>query len=259
MLRALQAEMPLERFVYVADNGHAPYGDRDDTHVLKRSHVIADYLMASHGIKALVVACNTATAAAIHTLRAEYPELPIIGIEPALKPAAASSKTGVVGVMATRATLNSEKFGRLLKSLQGSARFVLQPCDGLADAIERSDTTKIAALCHEYTLAMGRFGRAAGDMDTLVLGCTHYPFVSGELQALVGGQTVLLEGGAPVARQTRRLLERAGIAVPDMSGPGMPLAKNDSVFYSTGNLGLLDSGVQRWLQLNTDTLALDLA
>lgn len=257
VLRALQAELPQEHFVYVADNGHAPYGERDDAHVLQRSQVITDFLVASHGIKALVVACNTATAAAIHTLRAAYPELPIIGIEPALKPAAARSQTGVVGVMATRGTLNSEKFARLLEGLQGSARFVLQPCDGLADAIERSDTEKIHALCSNYTRAMGPFGQAQACMDTLVLGCTHYPFIADALQALVGVHTAMLEGGAPVARHTRRLLETAGIAVTQAAEPTR-LAPAP-VFYSTGNLGLLDSAIQRWLRQDARVLRLDLA
>jgi glutamate racemase len=253
VLRALQAEMPLEHFVYVADNGHAPYGDRDDDHVLKRSHAIADYLIATHRIKALVVACNTATAAAIHTLRQAYPELPIVGIEPALKPAAATSKTGTVGVMATRATLNSEKFSRLMASLQGSATFVLQPCDGLADAIERADTARTQALCTEYTQAMGRFGLDNAAIDTLVLGCTHYPFVADTLQALVGPSITLLEGGAPVARHTRRLLEKANLLENTAQ---VAQGLRQTVFYSTGKLELLDSGLKRWLQLDTATQAL---
>lgn len=257
VLRALQAELPLERFVYVADNGHAPYGERDDAHVLRRSHAIADYLIASHGVKALVVACNTATAAAIHTLRAAYPELPIIGIEPALRPATALSKTGVIGVMATRGTLNSEKFRKLLEGLHGSATFVLQPCDGLADAIERSDTARTLGLCTEYTRAMGRFGGADGEMDCLVLGCTHYAFAAPELTALVGHHVSLIEGGLPVARQTRRLLEklRPGVlaAEPATQTPQVPL------FYSTGKLDLLESAVHRWLQLDCPTLSLHLA
>ncbi|RFO98968.1 glutamate racemase [Rhodoferax lacus] len=258
VLRALQAELPQERFVYVADNGHAPYGERDDAHVLRRSHAIADFFVASHGIKALVVACNTATAAAIHTLRAVYPMLPIIGIEPALKPAAANSQTGVVGVMATRATLNSEKFARLLESLHGKATFVLQPCDGLADAIERSDTTRTLALCSDFTRAMGRFGQAPGEMDTLVLGCTHYAFAAPELQSMVGGQTVLLEGGAPVARQTRRLLEAAHTlrGLPEPGGNRQDVAP--AQFYSTGNVRLLDSALQRWLHIRASATALDL-
>ena len=256
VLRALQAELPLERFVYVADNGHAPYGERDDAHVLKRSHAIADYLIASHGIKALVVACNTATAAAIHTLRTAYPELPIIGIEPALKPAAAASKTGVIGVMATRGTLNSEKFRKLLESVQGAGTFVLQPCDGLADAIERADRQRTLSLCSEYTKTMGRFGTAAGSLDCLVLGCTHYAFAATELQALVGRQVQLIEGGVPVARQTRRLLEKSDLCQPEnLYRPTLGPCP-EGVFYSTGDLGLLESALQRWLQRDCKVLAL---
>ena len=256
VLRALQAELPLERFVYVADNGHAPYGERDDAHVLKRSHAIADYLITSHGIKALVVACNTATAAAIHTLRAAYPELPIVGIEPALKPAVALSKTGVIGVMATRGTLNSEKFRKLLEGMHGGGTFVLQPCDGLADAIERFDSTRIQSLCGEYTRAMGSFGSAEGEIDSLVLGCTHYAFVTAELTALVGKPFNFLEGGAPVARQTRRLLDQAHPSALNQSPVLLPTIS--PIFYSTGNANLLESAVQRWLKVNCETQALQL-
>ena len=256
VLRALRAELPLERFVYVADNGHAPYGERDDAHVLKRSHAIADYLITSHGIKALVVACNTATAAAIQTLRAAYPELPIVGIEPALKPAAALSKTGVIGVMATRGTLNSEKFRKLLAGLHGAGTFVLQPCDGLADAIERFDTNRIQSLCGEYTQAMGNFGGTSGEMDCLVLGCTHYAFVDSELATLVGNQINLLEGGAPVARQTRRLLDQFRPGTLNQNPASAQ--SNLPMFYSTGNVNLLEYAVQRWLKMNCKTLALHL-
>lgn len=258
VLRALQAELPQERFVYLADNGHAPYGDRDDSHVLQRSHAIADFLVQRHGIKALVVACNTATAAAIHTLRAAYPDLPLVGIEPALKPAAVISKTGVVAVMATRATLNSEKFARLLEGLQHSATFKLQACDGLASAIERSDTASILELCTTYTRALGRFGTSAGDIDTLVLGCTHYPFVAEVLQALAGSQTALLEAGAPVARQTRHLLEKFGIAMPSATPSGTVPTVATPLFYSTGNIALLDSAVRRWLHLEVASVATSL-
>ena len=178
VLRALRAELPLEPFVYIADSGHAPYGERDDSHIIARSHAITRYLLEHHHIKALVVACNTATAAAIQRLRQDFPELPIVGIEPALKPAASNSKTKHIGVLATRGTLNSEKFRALLASLQDQAHFVVQPCDGLADAIERDDAIKTEALCAYFTRAMGQFGLNPGEMDTLVLGCTHYPFAS---------------------------------------------------------------------------------
>lgn len=253
VLRALQAEMPRERFVYVADNGHAPYGERDDTHVLKRSHAIADYLIASHRIKALVVACNTATAAAIHTLRAAYAGLPIVGIEPALKPATTISQTRNIGVIATRGTLNSDKFHTLLASLQGAATFQLQPCDGLADAIERSDHRRIAALCAQYTQALGTFGTQAGQMDCLVLGCTHYVFVADELSRCTGAGVTMLEGGAPVARQTKRLLQAAPVA-PHLA-PG-ELAGSATVYYSTGDTALLDLAVSRWMQAEARTQAL---
>ncbi|MCX8519940.1 MAG: glutamate racemase [Rhodoferax sp.] len=257
VLRALHREMPHERFVYVADSGHAPYGERDDGFVLERSRKIADHLIARHAIKALVIACNTATAAAIHVLRSTYTELPIIGIEPALKPAAATSKTGMVGVMATRGTLGSEKFCNLLASLDGSARFVLQPCDGLADAIERADASRTLALCQLYTTAMGSFGFGPGAMDTLVLGCTHYPFASQVLQSVLHQPLALLEGGLPVARQTRRLLEQPA-AICAASSPINTALSNPAQtrFYSTGEPSLLDAATQRWLQLRTQTAPL---
>lgn len=253
VLRALRAELPHERFVYVADSGHAPYGERDDAHVITRSHAITRYLRDQHGIKALVVACNTATAAAIRLMRQDYTDLPIIGIEPALKPAAASSKTGVVGVMATRSTLQSQKFLALLATLQDQARFVLQPCDGMVDAIEREDAIKKEALCSAYTGAMGRFGLNDGEMDTLVLGCTHYPFVEPELRRCIGEQVSLLEGGAPVARQTRRLLaEQHLLAPPHAQGSGV-------TFFTTGKADMLANAVRRWLQLDAPISALQIA
>lgn len=248
VLKALLAELPLERFIYVADSGHAPYGERDDTHVIARSHAITDYLIRQHRIKALVVACNTATAAAIKRLRSDYPQLPIVGIEPALKPAAAQSKTGRIGVMATRGTLNSEKFRGLLETLHGKATFVLQPCDGLADAIEQDNTTKMIAACAMYTRAMGTFGNKLNEMDALVLGCTHYPFVSGTLRQWVGPSVAFFEGGVPVARQTRRILTDAGTLVL-ASGPNAPPAGPTLAthFCTSGNPELLRSAVARWL------------
>jgi len=257
VLRALRAELPLEPFVYLADSGHAPYGERDDAHVIARSHAITRYLVAHHHIKTLVVACNTATAAAIKLLREDYPNLPIVGIEPALKPAATQSRTKHIGVMATRGTLNSEKFRALLESLHGQATFVLQPCDGLADAIERNDATKIVAACAHSTGAMGLFGSEAGEMDTLVLGCTHYPFAADTLHSMVGEQVVFLEGGAPVARQTRRLLaERGWLRQPDTTPPQ---DAPSPIFASTGNPQTLRSAIERWLQLTVTVQSLTIA
>jgi glutamate racemase len=252
VLRALHAELPAEQFVYVGDSGHAPYGERDDTHVLQRSHAIADYLVAHHHIKSLVVACNTATASAISRLRAAYPALPIVGIEPALKPASLQSKTRTVGVMATRGTLRSEKFKSLLDSLASDCTFRLQPCDGLADAIEHAQTEHIDLLCQTYIQSLGEFGNAPGQIDTLVLGCTHYPFVSSTLQLLTGDSVSLMDAGAPVAQQTRRLLAKMALLAPEMdkAAGGEVAARANTTYLTTGEPALLETALQKWLCAN---------
>ena len=250
ILKALRSELPHERFVYVADSGFAPYGERDEAHVQARALSITQHLLQQHRIKALVVACNTATALAIHLLRDQYPQLPIVGIEPALKPAVALSKTGVIGVMATRGTLESDKFKRLLSSLEGQARFVLQPCSGLALAIEQFDAVQIQAACAQYIGALGAvssFGTQHGQIDTLVLGCTHYPFAEAALRLGTGPDVTYLEGGEPVARQTRRLLEAASAL--NTTDIRHTVAKSQVTFYSTGDGQPLQSASQRWLGL----------
>ncbi len=239
VLRALRAELPHEAFVYVADSGFAPYGERGDAHVVERSRIVVRGLRERYGIKLLVVACNTATAAAIHLLRAENADLPIVGVEPAIKPAVANSRTRRIGVMATRGTLNSAKFKLLLDTQRADADFVLQPCDGLAHAIERGDAPEIEALSRDYTLAMGRFGSEMGDIDTLVLGCTHYPFAGDLLQQLAGAQTRLVETGVPVAQHTRRLLAAADALQSDGQG-GLLL-------HTSGNVAALRDAADRWL------------
>lgn len=254
VLQALQAELPREHFVYWADSGHAPYGEKSDVFVRQRSLAIAQHLVEHYRIKALVVACNTATAAAIHELRAQYPHLPLIGVEPALKPAIALSQTRRIGVIGTRGTLGSEKFHRLLNSLQGQAEFVVQPCNGLALAIEQStqaesdeqSVNKISALLRDYTGQMGAFGSAAGQMDTLVLGCTHYVFAQNELQGLLGEGVHLVSTGEPVARQTRRLLEAVGQL---RAGPAPLIASARIQLLTNGELSSLQAAAQRWLQL----------
>ena len=240
ILKALRAELPHEDFVYVADSGHAPYGERDEAPVLERSRAITAYLQAKHHIKALVIACNTATAASGAALRQEYPALAIVGVEPALKPAVAQSQTKRIGVLATRGTLTSAKFGALLASLAGQADFVCQPCDGLADAIERQDATKIIALCAQYTGATGQFGIKTGQIDTLILGCTHYPFVREHLAKLVGPDVCLIDNGEPVARQTRRILHTLASA----ENPGK------LTLLTTGEAAPLQSAVKQWLGLD---------
>jgi glutamate racemase len=172
VLRALRAELPHERFVYYADTGHAPYGERGDAYTQARSMAVVRELIEQHRIKMLVVACNTATAAAVHLMRAQWPQVPIVGLEPALKPAAALSRTGRIAVLATRGTLSSAKFRQLHDALRGQAEFLPVPCDGLAGAIERQDAIEIEALCSGYMRAVGTFGTESGQVDTVILGCT---------------------------------------------------------------------------------------
>ena len=262
VLRALLAAMPHERFVYLADSANAPYGERGDAFVAARTHAITQYLCQQHHIKALVVACNTATAAAIHEVRSSHPELPLVGLEPAVKPALVVTQTGHVGVIGTRGTLTSAKFGKLMASLADQAHFVVQPCDGLAHAIERSvalpaaapdspvSTTETGALCERYVQAMGSFGTGPGQMDTLVLGCTHYIFVAHELRALVGPEVQFIETGEPVARQTRRLLEAAGLlALPPSEQPTSPEGPESVQLLTTGPVAMMQAAAQRWLNL----------
>jgi glutamate racemase len=241
VLKALRAELPSEDFVYLADSGHAPYGERDEASIIERARIITRYLLERHHIQLLVIACNTATAAAIHLLRQEFPTLPIVGVEPAVKPAVAQSQTKRVGVMATRATLNSAKFRALLASLSEQATFVCQPCDGLADAIEHQDTAKTIALCIDYTKTMGKFGTQSGEMDTVVLGCTHYPFAKDHLAKLLGPKVHLLDNGNPVARQARRLI----------GAEKSPLWRGRLALKSTGDATSLHHAARQWLAVQS--------
>jgi glutamate racemase len=243
ILQALRAELPCEDFVYIADSGYSPYGERDDAHVVARSRAITRHLRDRHNVKAMVVACNTATAAAIDLLRLENPGFPIVGVEPALKPAAAITRTQRIGVMATRGTLGSARFRALLDSVQGPVEFICQPCDGLAETIEQTmqtgDATKLIALCARYTRAIGQFGLENEHIDTLVLGCTHYPFALTHLRDLVGPAVQQISTGEPVARQTQRLLQAGAMLRP--SGVGQ------LQLGTTGQPALLQAAAARWL------------
>ena len=243
ILQALQRELPNEHFVYMADSAHAPYGERDAAFVQSRSQAIWHTLRDEHHVKALVVACNTATALAIQQLRADHPEVAFFGVEPAVKPAAAISQTQRVGVMATPATLRSEKFTQLLQSLDGHTEFVLQACEGLADAIEQqcqdSNDTAVQTLCETYVHAMGVFGTHAGQIDTLVLGCTHYPFAMPILRNLVGDQVSILEPGEPVARQVKKVLQERRLLTDSPQSSVQLLA--------TGEVQGLQRAANRWL------------
>ncbi len=264
VLQALQAELPHERFVYLADSAHAPYGERGDAFVAERTHAIADYLVTHHHIKALVVACNTATAAAIHEARLRYPHMPLVGVEPALKPAVSHSQTRHIGVIGTHGTLGSDKFANLLATVQDQAQFVIQPCRGLANAIELSTAqapaadktqTEVHRLCVQYTQAMGTFGKSPGQIDTLVLGCTHYVFAAADLQHILGPDVTLISTGEPVARQTRRLLEAASLMASAPQNHIEAQEYKHTQLLTSGSLTALQAAALRWLQMPAQACA----
>ena len=221
VLRHIRAQLPNEHLLYFADSGFAPYGDKPEHVVAERSLAIAAFLVA-RGAKALVVACNTATVAAIRLIREHYPDMPIVGVEPGLKPAAAASRNGKVGVLATECTLGGAKFLQLREqvALASEVEFLLQGCTGLADQIELGelDSAATTAMLERYIVPLLDQGA-----DTLVLGCTHYPFVTATINSIVREATdrdvVLIDTGDAVARQLARLLAAAGCTNPGSQQP----------------------------------------
>ncbi|SDV49036.1 glutamate racemase [Chitinasiproducens palmae] len=216
VLRAIRAAMPCESLLYLADSYYAPYGQRSDAFIASRSAALADWLIGK-GAKAIVVACNTATAQTIESLRGRL-ALPVIGVEPGVKPAMALSQTGRVGVLATAATLRSERFQTLLGRFAAGCRFVCAPGTGLVEAIE-AGVTEGAAMDDLLAACLAPM-REAG-VDTIVLGCTHYPFIRDAIQAQVGDGVQLIDTGAAVAQQLARRLAQTRLAAP--SGAAAPL------------------------------------
>jgi len=201
VLRAIRVALPAEDLIYVADSKYLPYGAKAREEVVERVFAIAAFLV-DRGAKALVVACNTATAAGIAELRARY-ALPIIGVEPAVKPAVEHTRSGVVGVLATSGTLQAEKFRRLVEQFAPQARIIIQGCPGLVERVEAGDFdgTGTRRLIREFTQSL-----LARGVDAIVLGCTHYPFLTRSIREVVGPGIALFETGDAVAREVSRRL-----------------------------------------------------
>ena len=206
VLREIRDLLPNEDLVYVADSGAAPYGDRTGEFIEARAAAIAEFLLGE-GAKAMVVACNTATAVAVRALRERFP-IPIVAIEPAVKPAAAMSKTGVIGVLATSLTLSSENFRRLAEQYGQGARIVPQPCPGLVELVERGrlEGAEARALVSSYVLPLLNDGA-----DIIVLGCTHYPFLMDVIRQVVGPSVSVIDPARAVASELRRRLDAGGL------------------------------------------------
>jgi len=201
VLRAIRAALPEEDLVYVADSGHAPYGDQSEAHITQRTLTVGSWL-AEQGVKAITIACNTATVVAARTLR-EQTHLPVVAIEPAIKPAVALTRSGVVGVLATRQTVQSESVARLCETHGAGKRIVLQACPGWVELVEQADvhSARTEALVREFVAPV-----LAQGADTLVLGCTHYPFLRDAIARVAGPGVQLIDPAEAVARELVRRL-----------------------------------------------------
>lgn len=210
VLLEIQRQLPAEDLIYVADSAHAPYGDKTVEAIQERAFSIVEFLISQHA-KAIVVACNTATGIAVEALRARWP-LPFVAIEPAVKPAAATTKTGIVGVLATRQTIASPRFTRLADTWANGARILAQPCPGLVEHIERGElvTERTRNLIASFVRPLIDQGA-----DTLVLGCTHYPFVQPLISEIAGPGVAIINPAAAVARELRRRLQESGLSAPE--------------------------------------------
>ncbi|MEJ2619846.1 MAG: glutamate racemase [Candidatus Thiodiazotropha sp.] len=214
VLRHIRSLLPNEHLIYVSDRAHLPYGDKDTDFIVERSRTITQFLI-SKNVKAVVIACNTATAAAVKVLRETY-QLPIIGMEPGVKPAIMQSHSGIVGVLATHGTLNSHKFKMLLDDHAEGSEVIICPCEGWVEAIEQNGhdhriTRQIISQQLQPILHRG--------VDTLVLGCTHYPFVKNMIADEAGPDISIIDTGPAVAKQLARQLSAHGL-LSELTDPG---------------------------------------
>jgi len=215
VLRAMRQQLPNESVYYFGDQGHVPYGLRPLDEVREFSKAITRFLLGL-GAKLIVVACNTASAAALRSLRQAFPDFSFVGMEPAVKPAAENTLTGVVGVLATPATFQGALYASVVERFAGNVTLIQNPCPGLVQQIERGelDSSKTRAILESALLPMLDLG-----IDTIVLGCTHYPFVIPLIQEIVGPDVCVIDPAPAVARQVSRLLDSKGRrAEPPISG-----------------------------------------
>jgi len=223
VLRHIRQLLPKERLIYVADSAHVPYGEKSREYIEARSLLITRFLQ-QQGADAIVVACNTASAAAAASLRSQF-NMPIIAMEPAVKPAVAASRNGIVGVLATTGTLASARFAALLERYAGEGEIITQGCPGLVEQVEKGELNSplTRELIERYTEPLLRRGA-----DTLILGCTHYPFLAALIAEVAGRHIALVDTGAAVARQLQRRLQTE---LPlRSSGPA------SAEFFTSGNL-----------------------
>lgn len=238
VLRELRRELPGATLHYVADSGHAPYGERSDEHVLTRSQRVASHLIDC-GADIVVIACNTATAVAARSLRERWPQTPIVGVEPGIKPALAATRNGQIGVMATRGTLSSEKFRQLVAVLTPHQSLHLRACDGLAAAIEEGlpDAPSVLSLVEHHAKPL----RDAG-VDTVVLGCTHYAFARHQIQAAFGPAVRIVDTAVAVASHAAHTARKTLPHVGRRAERASPV-----LLQTTGGAAQLERIASSWL------------
>lgn len=210
VLRAIRCQLPDHPVIYFGDQGHVPYGPRPLQEIRAFSEEITRFLLAQ-GAKTIVVACNTASAAALHFLRSQFPEVAFTGMEPAVKPAAEGTRSSVVGVLATSATFQSGLYSSVVERFAQGVRVLQDDCPGLVDQIESGDLSgpRTRVILEDALRPM-----LAAGVDTLVLGCTHYPFVVPLIQQIVGPQVRIIDPAPAVARQTGRVLSERQFVAP---------------------------------------------
>ena len=222
--REIVAELPGESTVCFADQSHVPYGPRPMQEIRAFSEAITRFLLGL-GCRIIVVACNTASAAALTHLRATFADVPFVGMEPAVKPAAQTTHVGRVGVMATPATFQGELFASVVERFANGVQLINQVCPGLVEQVEagRLDTPDMEAMLRQYLKPM-----LAAGVDTIVLACTHYPFLAPAIQRIAGPGVRVIDPAPAIARQVRRVMEQRGL----LSSSG----EASRVFYTTGDV-----------------------
>lgn len=243
--REIVRELPSWDTLYVADQAHIPYGPRPLEEVRRFAEGITRFLL-EQGVTVVVLACNTASAAALHALRATFPQIPFVGMEPAVKPAVQKTRNGRVGVIATPATFQGELFASLLTRHARDVRVIPQVCPGLVEAVENGalDTPETEALLRSCLKPLLEAG-----VDQLVLGCTHYPFLRGLMERIVGPGVEIIDPAPAVARQVRRVLEERGYTLQGERTP-------HHVFYTTGNPEQFANMLEHLIGRRGDTRAL---
>lgn len=226
VLQHIREALPEADLIYVADSGHVPYGDKSPAYIEARAMSLTRFLL-KQGAEAVVIACNTATAAAALPLRKQFSKIPFIAMEPAVKPAVAATKSNVVGVLATVGTLESARFAALLEKYAGSVKIVTQGCPGLVELVERGDLHSVEArrLVERYTAPLQAVGA-----DTLILGCTHYSFLAPLIREAAGAEISLIDTGAAVARELKRRVDAELPARVRLGEAG------SEMFYSSGDV-----------------------